>query len=42
MHLKHTETVVNVPGNQHATSQKSAEWICPDCDYFEEADEDNT
>jgi rubredoxin len=29
---------VQVPGNPKATRQISAEWVCPDCDYFEEAE----
>ncbi len=40
MHLKRTESVVQVPGNPKATARRSTEWICPDCDYFEEADEE--
>ena len=40
MRLKQIETVVRVPGNPKATTRRSAEWICPDCDYFEEADEE--
>jgi len=42
MRLEHTDTVVHVPGNPHDTTRRSAEWACPDCDYFEEADEENT
>jgi len=40
MQLKHRETIVQVPGNPQTTTRSSAEWICPDCDYFEEADEE--
>jgi C4-type Zn-finger protein len=40
MKIKVIETVVNVPGNPRATAKTSREWICPDCDYFEEIDED--
>jgi len=40
MRLKRTETVVHVPGNPKPTSRQHAEWICPDCDYFEEAEEE--
>ena len=39
MRLKHSETVVQLPGNPQATKRASAEWICPECDYFEEAEE---
>ncbi len=40
MRLRHLETVVQVPGNPSATTQTTYEWVCPDCDYFEEAEED--
>jgi hypothetical protein len=39
MHLKRIETVVQIPGNPTPTKRVSAEWICPDCDYFEEAED---
>ena len=42
MQFKRTQTVVRVPGNPAPTTRSSAEWVCPDCDYFEEADEENT
>jgi len=40
MRLKHTEVVVQIPGNPQATTRQLAEWICPDCDYFEEGEEE--
>jgi hypothetical protein len=40
MRLKHSETVVHIPGNPQPTTRSSTEWICPDCDYFEEAEEE--
>ena len=40
MRLREQQTVVHVPGNPNATKSIAREWICPDCDYFEEADED--
>lgn len=42
MRLKRGETVVRIPGHPKATTQSSAEWVCPECDYFEEADEEKT
>jgi hypothetical protein len=42
MRLKHTETAVQIPGNPRPTVRRHAEWICPDCDYFEEAEEEKT
>jgi YgiT-type zinc finger domain-containing protein len=40
MRLREQQSVVKVPGNRNATTQTTREWVCPDCDYFEEADED--
>ena len=40
MKLRQSETVTRVPGNPKPTKHISYEWICPDCDYFEEADDD--
>jgi transposase len=39
MHLKEHEAVFQVPGNPKPTTRKSREWVCPDCDYFEDAEE---
>jgi C4-type Zn-finger protein len=38
MRLKTTTTVARIPGNPHDTTHPSTEWICPDCDYYEEAE----
>ena len=38
MQLKTTNTVAHIPGNPQDTTHPSAEWVCPDCDYFEEAE----
>jgi hypothetical protein len=38
MQLKTTTTVTRIPGNPRDTTQSSAEWVCPDCDYFEETE----
>ena len=40
MRLKHAQHVVRVPGNPNDTTRRTAEWVCPDCDYFEEAEGD--
>lgn len=29
-----------VPGNPSASTHTIREWVCPECDYFEEADEE--
>ena len=38
MHLKATKTVEHIPGQPHGATHSFAEWVCPDCDYFEEAE----
>ena len=40
MRLKHGRQIVHLPGNPDGTTQRTAEWVCPDCDYFEEAEGD--
>jgi C4-type Zn-finger protein len=40
MRLKTTETVVRVPHNPRTVTRSTSEWVCPDCDYFEEVDEE--
>jgi YgiT-type zinc finger domain-containing protein len=40
MRFREISTPVQVPGNRDATTRTTREWICPDCDYFEEAEED--
>jgi transposase len=40
MDLTEHETVFQVPGNPKVTTRKSREWVCPDCDYFEDAEEE--
>jgi rubredoxin len=38
MRLKESEVIVQVPGNPSPSKTRSREWVCPDCDYFEEAE----
>jgi hypothetical protein len=40
MRLREIERTVHVPGNPNATTIRSREWVCPDCDYFEEGEEE--
>ena len=40
MKLRESESHVTVPGNTTTTTRKLREWVCPECDYFEEADEE--
>lgn len=41
MRLRVAETVVQIPGNPKPSSHTVREWVCPDCDNYEE-DTDET
>jgi YgiT-type zinc finger domain-containing protein len=38
MRVKERQTTDRVPGTSQVTIRRSYEWVCPECDYFEEAD----
>jgi YgiT-type zinc finger domain-containing protein len=38
MRLSEREIEERVPGDSHATVRRVREWICPECDYFEEVE----
>jgi hypothetical protein len=40
MQLKQIQDFVQLPGNPKPTKRAAYEWLCPDCDHFEEARED--
>ena len=40
MRLDEKEAVVHIPGNPTPSTTHTREWVCPDCDYFEEDDEE--
>jgi YgiT-type zinc finger domain-containing protein len=42
MALKRHEEPVQIPGNPKVIKRTTSEWVCPDCDYFEEADEERS
>jgi len=42
MKIKESQTVTRVPGNPTATTHTTREWVCADCDYFEDADEERS
>jgi rubredoxin len=42
MKVRQNQSVVRVPGNPGATTRISREWVCPDCDYFEDAEEERS
>jgi len=39
MRLKTTEVTYRVPGTLQSKTTQASEWVCPECDYFEEAEE---
>jgi len=39
MRLRDRAVVDRVPGTMQTTSREYREWVCPECDYFEEAEE---
>jgi C4-type Zn-finger protein len=38
MRLVTRETVTRVPGTSQEVKTTAREWVCPECDYFEEAE----
>jgi hypothetical protein len=38
MRVKERQTTDRVPGTSQTTVRRSYEWVCPECDYFEEAE----
>jgi uncharacterized protein with PIN domain len=38
MRLVSRETVTRVPGTSQEVKTIVREWVCPECDYFEDAD----
>ena len=41
MRLRERQITDRVPGTSQTKTTKSFEWLCPECDYFEEYDEDD-
>ena len=42
MRLVTRESVSQVPGTAQQVKPESREWICPECDYFEDAESGDT
>ena len=42
MCLSEHKVVTYIPGNPNASTRLTHEWVCPDCDYFEEAEEERS
>jgi len=38
MRLTERQLVDRVPGTSQTKTTKIREWVCPECDYFEDAD----
>ena len=38
MRYRVTQSTVQGPGNPQASERTAKEWVCPECDYYEEAD----
>jgi acetone carboxylase gamma subunit len=36
MQLRETEVTSRVPGTPSSNTHRSREWVCPECDYFED------
>jgi uncharacterized protein with PIN domain len=39
MRLKTREEIERVPGTRETRARRVTEWVCHECDYFEEAEE---
>jgi len=42
MRLKEREATDRIPGTSEVKKTKAAEWVCPSCDHFEEAEPEDT
>jgi len=40
MHLREIETITQIPGNPKPLARPRREWTCPDCDNYEDADDE--
>ena len=39
MRVRDREVIDRLPGTAQTTTTKFREWICPECDYFEEVED---
>jgi len=42
MRQQEREVIDRVPGSSEVKRSKFVEWVCPECDYFEEAEDEAT
>jgi YgiT-type zinc finger domain-containing protein len=40
MRLAVRERTETIPGTRQAVKREAREWVCPECDYFEEVDDE--
>ena len=40
MRLREREVIDRIPGLSQTKVSRFREWVCPECDYFEEEDEE--
>lgn len=38
MQLEERKAVAAIPGTAQVVTRTTREWVCPECDYFEEAE----
>jgi YgiT-type zinc finger domain-containing protein len=38
MHIQEVQVTDRVPGTRQTKTTKTPEWVCPECDYFEDAE----
>ena len=41
MRLVEKERVERIPGTGQTSTHVTREWVCPECDYFEEVDDES-
>jgi len=41
MRIKESHTVVQIPGNPKPTTRVTREWVCSECDHFEEVEQES-
>ena len=39
MRLREQQITARVPGTSQTRTTQQREWVCPDCDYFEEVED---
>ena len=42
MHLQEVQVTDRIPGTSQTKTKKALEWVCPECDYFEDAEDEDT